>query len=237
LLEAPLRKDVLTFTSKPLTEHVMLTGAVTATMYVMSDRNDTDFTAKLTDVYPKSLLQLLPPSRLIADGILRMRWRRVETGHQTTASPIEPHTLYEVNVSLWNTSYVFIPGHRIRVSISSSNYPRFDVNPNTGAALSSNDTTVLTAHNTVFHSAQYASHINLPTVTADQVPVFKLDKLLSNVATTTTAKEATAMTGGDGIRQRLWRQSEEAYKAALTAAKVTDPEAVAWAEAAAEARA
>jgi len=163
-IEAPYRKDVLTFTSAVLTAPSALTGPIIAVLYVSSNCTDTDFTAKLTDVYPTG------ESRLIQDGGVRMRWRGLQQG-LTYAQPIVPGTVYRVEVSLWNTSYIFNPNHRIRVSISSSNAPRLSVNPNNGLPLSQNGTgPVLTALNTIYQSSRYPSRILLPVVPLSSLP-------------------------------------------------------------------
>ena len=101
-----------------------MTGRIFGHVYVLSNCTDTDFTVKLCDVYPDGR------SMLIADGILRMRYR--EGRDQEVFMDESGSTVYEAYIDLWSTSYVFNAGHRIHVSISSSNYPRFDVNPNTG---------------------------------------------------------------------------------------------------------
>ncbi|KAJ9438146.1 Cocaine esterase [Diplonema papillatum] len=156
------RSDVLLFTSPELSEPYAITGPLDAVLYVSSNRNDTDFTVKLTDVYPDGR------SILINDGILRMRWRAgVKGGYEPT--PMTPGTVYEITVSLWNASYIFAKGHKIRVAVSSSNAPRFEPNPNNGLPLTTNGT-VYTANNTLHTSGQYPSRMILPYVTADQIP-------------------------------------------------------------------
>jgi len=159
------RADVLMYTSAVLTDVVPITGPLNVVLYVSSNATDTDFTVKLTDVHPTGV------SRLIQDGIVRMRWRNRYESDQPQL--MTPGQIYEVQVSLWNTSYIFNPGHRIRVDISSSNDPRFSVNPNNGLPLSQNATgPLLTAANTVYHTPVYASAIILPVVTMAQLPPF-----------------------------------------------------------------
>ena len=147
------RGDVLLFTSKILTEPVEATGLVKARLYVSSDCPDTDFTVKLSDVYPDGR------SMLITDGILRMRnrngfdhWEFMESGE-----------IYEIEVSLWSTSYIWNTGHRVRVAISSSNYPRFLNNPNTADPITKN-TTYNIAHNTLHLDSDHPSCLILPWV-------------------------------------------------------------------------
>jgi hypothetical protein len=121
------RDDVLLFDYNVTEEPVNITGRVWANLFVTSNCTDTDFTIKLCDVYPDGR------SMLVCDGIIRARYR--EGQHKETLMDGSANTIYELWVDLWSTSYVFNEGHRIRVAISSSNYPRFDVNPNTGAQI------------------------------------------------------------------------------------------------------
>jgi putative CocE/NonD family hydrolase len=121
------RSDVLLFTSEPLLAALPVVGKLTVTLRVSSANvNDTDWTAKLSDVYPDGT------SHLIQDGILRMRWRK----KTLEPVPIVPNEIETIVVDLWTTAYVFDKGHSIRVAVSSSNSPRFLVNPNTGLPLS-----------------------------------------------------------------------------------------------------
>ena len=145
------REDVLVYTTPPLTEDVEVTGPVLVTLYAASSAVDTDFTAKLVDVHPSGFAQNL------ADGIIRARYR------QSTArpEPIEPGKVYAYTIDLWATSNVFKVGHRIRLEISSSNFPRFDRNPNTGGALAT-ETALLPAIQTMYHDGTYPSHVTLP---------------------------------------------------------------------------
>jgi hypothetical protein len=122
--ELETRPDVLLFTSPPLAEPLELTGRIRATVWLTSDRPDTDVTVKLTDVYPDGA------SRLVADGIIRARYHKAKNfEREDFLSPGEP---VELSVDLWSTSLIVAPGHRLRVAISSSNSPRFQPNPNTG---------------------------------------------------------------------------------------------------------
>ena len=114
---------------------------------------DTDFTAKLVDVWPNGFAQNL------TDGILRARYRN----SHATPELLKPGEVYKIRIDMWNTSNVFLAGHKLRVDISSSNFPRFDRNLNTGenAGRSSN---MVKAENTVYHDAQHASALILPVV-------------------------------------------------------------------------
>ena len=116
------RPDVLLFTTEPLPEPVEVSGRITAHLYVSSDCPDTDFTVKLSDVYPDGR------SMLVTDGIRRASLRN---GFEER-EPLESGKVYELDVDLWSTSLVFNKGHRLRVAVSSSNSPRFEPNPNTG---------------------------------------------------------------------------------------------------------
>lgn len=148
------REDVLLFDSPVLGSPVEVTGKIRARIHVSSDRIDTDFTVKITDVYPDGR------SMLVTDGILRMR-NRNGTDHWEF---MEPGKTYEVEVDMWSTSYVWNTGHKIRVAVSSSNYPRFLANPNTGEGINPNPTHTLIANNTLFMDRTRASAIILPII-------------------------------------------------------------------------
>lgn len=148
------RPDVLVYTSPPLERPLTVMGPVTVTLYAASDGKDTDFTARLCDVFPKGL------SVNIGDGIIRARFRN---GDLTSPELIEPGRVYEYTIDLWHTAYVFQPGHRIRVQISSSNFPRFDRNPNTGGDIATGSE-MRTARQTVHHDVERPSHVTLPVV-------------------------------------------------------------------------
>jgi uncharacterized protein len=145
------RSDVLVFSSPVLQEPFEATGPVKAHLFVSSDCPDTDFTVKLTDVYPDGR------SMFITDGILRMRNRNTQDHWDL----IEPGSIYDIQVDLWSTSYVWNTGHRIRVEVSSSNYPRFLNNPNTADGIGKN-TSYNIAHNSLYVDATHPSCIILP---------------------------------------------------------------------------
>jgi predicted acyl esterase len=147
------RSDVLVFTSPVLEQPYEATGPVTARLFVSSDCPDTDFTVKLTDVYPDGR------SMLIIDGILRMR-NQNGTDHWELMSP---GTIYQVDVDLWSTSYIWNTGHQIRVDISSSNYPRCLNNPNTADGMHKN-TTYAIAQNTIYIDSVHSSCLLLPEI-------------------------------------------------------------------------
>ena len=157
------RADVLDFTSEKLEEDLVITGPITATLFVSSNCTDTDFTAKLTHVHSDGR------AILINDGIVRMRWRHGERGG-VNPDLITPGQVYEVEVSLWNTSFIFPKGHQFRVSVSSSNYPRFEANPNNGKPMIEEQTPVFIAENTVHYGGSDASYFTMPVVTKEQLP-------------------------------------------------------------------
>ena len=153
------RSDMLHF-EIPITEPLLVTGQITANLFVTSDCVDTDFTVKLMDVYPDG------SSWIIADGIVRMRYR--DGMSEELFMDGSDETIYEAMVDLWSTSYYFNEGHTLRISISSSNYPRFDVNPNTGATITpvTTATPYNIAHNTIVVSSAYPSALILPIPTS-----------------------------------------------------------------------
>ena len=151
------RSDVVVFQTEPLTEDVTVIGPITVVLHASSSRTDTDFTAKLIDVYPSSLDWPAGFDMNLTDAIVRGRYRAT----RDHAVLLTPRRVYPFTIEPFPTANVFKKGHRIRVDISSSNFPRFDVNPNTGEPLGLNRRLV-TADNTVHHSAVYPSHIVLP---------------------------------------------------------------------------
>jgi putative CocE/NonD family hydrolase len=156
------RRDVLVFQTPPLEEDVEVTGPLVVHLFVSSSAPDTDFTAKLLDVYPPNPDYPLGFDLNIGDSIARMRYRN----SPEKAELMKPGEVYEVAVQLYPTSNVFAKGHRIRLDVSSSNFPRFDVNPNTGEPLQQHRRLV-PADNTVYHNAARASFIDLPIIPRD----------------------------------------------------------------------
>lgn len=151
------RGDVVVFQSEPLAEDVTVVGPVTVTLHVSSTAVDTDFTVKLVDVVPPNADFPSGFDLNLTDGLVRMSYRN----GRTVRDLIDPGEVYEVEVDLFPTANVFKKGHRIRVDISSSNFPRWDVNPNTGEPLGRNRRQVV-AENTVHHDAPRPSRIVLP---------------------------------------------------------------------------
>jgi len=152
--EIESRSDVLVYTSEPLEDSLTIVGEVTVSLYAASDAIDTDFTAKICDVYPDGR------SMLIADGIIRARHRNSITQEEF----ITPGEVYLYTIDLWSIGIVLAPQHSIRVSISSSNYPRFEKNLNTGNPFRKDTTNYFIAHQTIYHNIQYPSTLNLPIV-------------------------------------------------------------------------
>ena len=147
------RPDVLTFTSKPLEKPLEVTGHVTASIFLVSTAVDTDISVRLCDVYPDG------KSYLMAEGMLRCRKRE----SMSKDIPLTPGKLYEVSVDCWSTSIIFNAGHRIRISITSSNYPRFDRNPGTGQPWTDGCKFVKQT-NKIYCDTKHPSRIVLPVV-------------------------------------------------------------------------
>lgn len=149
------RPDILVYTSAPLKEALDVTGPITVDLFAATDARDTDFTAKLIDV--------LPDGRAINlnNGIIRAAYRD-SLSHPT---PIVPGKVYEYHIKVWPTSNLFKSGHRIRLEISSSDYPQFAPNPNTGEPLATARTAVI-ANQTIWHDATHRSSVILPVLPA-----------------------------------------------------------------------
>lgn len=150
------RQDVLVYTSGELKEDLEVTGPVTVHLWAASSAPDTDFVARLVDVHPDGYAQVL------TDGIIRARYRNFRSGERQP-SLIEPGKAYEYEIDLWATSNVFRAGHRIRLDITSSNFPRWDRNPNTGGDFGA-DTRMVVARQTILHDPEHASCVVLPVV-------------------------------------------------------------------------
>lgn len=153
------RSDALVFSGPTLTEPLRVNGQVEVTLHVSSDRNDTDFAVRLTDVYPDG------SSYLLGEAIQRMRFRNGYTTNDT--SSMEPGEVYAITLRFDYLAHTFKPGHKVRLIVTSSNYPRYNRNMNTGAEMYPNgnvDTLVnpLVAHNKLLVQNIYDSHITLP---------------------------------------------------------------------------
>ena len=155
------RSDVLVFTAPAFTEPAAVVGHMTATLWVSTDRNDTDFAVRVTDVYPDGR------SILLQDGIVRVRWRNGGLEPELAT----PGQVYEVTINLWRTAYVFEPGHAFRATVSSSNHPRFQRNPNNGLpANQEDDGELLIAQNTVYVDLARPSFVSVPFVPLASIP-------------------------------------------------------------------
>jgi putative CocE/NonD family hydrolase len=148
------RPDVLVYSTEPLKEGVEVSGSVEVTLYVSSDAKDTDFTVKLIDVYPDGRAYNLD------ETIQRLRYRN---GYDKPLVWMEPGKVYRVTLQPMTTSNYFEAGHRIRIEVSSSNFPRFDRNLNTGGKNYDESKGVI-ARNAVHHSRQYPSEVKLTVV-------------------------------------------------------------------------
>jgi len=149
------RSDVLAFVSQPLEAPLETTGHFSVELYVSSDASDTDFTAKLVDVYPPDDGREI----LMLDNIVRARYRN---GNDEPAPPLTPGDVVRIRFDLGDISWIFNAKHRIGVQISSSNYPRFEANPNNGQEFPSAEIPSRIAHNAVFMDRAHPSAIMLP---------------------------------------------------------------------------
>jgi putative CocE/NonD family hydrolase len=145
------RRDVLSYTTMPLGSDLEVTGPIRVTLYASSSAVDTDFTAKLVDVFPSG------EARILTDGILRTRYR----DSLEKPKPMKPWDIYRLTIDAGVTSNVFRAGHRIRIEISSSNFPRFDRNPNTGRPVA-DEKEMRKATQTVYHDKDRRSYVTLP---------------------------------------------------------------------------
>jgi len=151
--EVESRGDVLIYSTAPLEQPVEVTGPVKAVLFVETDRLNTDFTAKLVDVHPDG------SAFNISDGILRRAYGSAVDG----ASSVQ-----QIEIDLWPTSMLFLAGHRIRLEVSSSNYPRYDRNPNTGRPVP-RETESVVAQQTVHHGKDAASRLVLSVIPRDSL--------------------------------------------------------------------
>jgi putative CocE/NonD family hydrolase len=149
------RDDVLVYGTPVLEQAVEVTGPIELCLFVASSARDTDFTGKLVDVYPDGRAIIL------TEGILRARYR----DSLTEPELLKPGTVYELRLNLWATANVFLPGHRIRLEVSSSNFPRFDRNSNTGGEIARETAgQYQPAINRIFHDAAHPSHLIVPII-------------------------------------------------------------------------
>jgi len=148
--DAEKRKDVLVYSTKPLKKGLEITGPIKMILYASSSAKDTDFMVKLVDVYPRG------KALNILDAGIRARFRNGESN----PSLIEPDKVYRYEIELGNTANYFRKGHRIRIEISSSNFPRFDINSNLGGEGKQGD--YIVAKQRIFHSQEFPSHLIIP---------------------------------------------------------------------------
>ena len=148
---AEARGDVLVFSSPAFTQSTEVTGPIALDLYVSSSAVDTDFTGKLVDVWPNGFAQNL------TEGILRLRYRNSQEKRELA----NPGEIYHISVDLWATSNVFLPGHKLRLEVSSSNFPRFDRNLNTGED-QARGTHMVKATNVIYHDKSRPSVLVLP---------------------------------------------------------------------------
>jgi hypothetical protein len=151
--EVEKRADVLVYTSAPLERPLQVIGPVELVLHASTSAPDTDFTGKLIDVHPDGRAEIL------TDGILRARYR----DSFSEPSALEPGRVYELRIDLVATATVFAPGHRIRLEVSSSNFPRFDRNTNTGGTIA-DESELQQAVNRVYHDRGRPSHLVLPLI-------------------------------------------------------------------------
>lgn len=148
------RPDILVYSTEPLKEGIEVSGPIEVTLYVSSDAKDSDFTVKLIDVYPDG------PAYNLDETIQRLRYR---DGYDKPVVWMEPGKVYTVRLQPMTTSNYFEAGHRIRLEVSSSNFPRFDRNMNTGGK-NYDEVKGVVAHNAVHHSKQYPSQLMITVV-------------------------------------------------------------------------
>ena len=147
------RHDALVFTSKPITKPIEVTGQMSATLWAASDAKDTDWNVMLLDVFPDG------HAERVQDGVARARFRK---GYDKEVM-LTPGSVEQYDIDLWFTSRVFSPGHRLRVSVSSALFPKYDRNLNTGGN-NERDTTFVVAHQRLVHDAAHPTHVTLPVI-------------------------------------------------------------------------
>jgi putative CocE/NonD family hydrolase len=151
------RQDYLRFQTPVLQEDVVIAGHIDMELFVSTDALDTDYVVKLVDIYPDGY------EALILDYPIRGRFRNGQEADDVEM--MSPGKIEKLLVNMWSTAQTFEVGHRIGIHVTSSNYPRFAVNPNNGAALDDLETPAKIANNTIYYDAQHPSAIILPIVT------------------------------------------------------------------------
>jgi putative CocE/NonD family hydrolase len=150
----PIREDYLRFESAPLARAVAIAGPVTLTLWAATDGPDTDFMAKLVDVYPDGY------EAIVLDGPLRARYRFGRRPEDVRM--MEPGKAEKLVIDLWQTALTFEAGHKVALHVTSSNSPRFEVNPNNGSAPGGDPGTPRIAINTIYVDRAHASELTLP---------------------------------------------------------------------------
>ena len=151
------RKDILHFTSSPITKEFAMVGMITVKLFISSDVVDTDFTAKIIDIYPNGT------PMLVQEGIKRMRWRNGP--YSTSKAPhMKKDEIYEIDVMVGMMSYIWNLNHSISLSVSSSNHPRFSVNWNNGLNVKDGSIGYKIANNTIHFGGKYPSQVIFPVV-------------------------------------------------------------------------
>jgi len=168
LTERDSRSDVIVFDSGILTEDLPVVGKLSAKLFVSSTAKDTDFVVTVSDLGKKK-------SMLVRYGAVRMRWRNGGTGnYMKPNAPLMDGTIYEIDIDLLHTAYVFPKGHRVRVSVSSAAYPYYDANPNTGSPESTgippSKFEPVVAKNFIHMGPEFPSKISLPVVKMEDIP-------------------------------------------------------------------
>lgn len=163
--EVELRDDVLVYTSEPLTEDLAVIGPVSVALWAASSAYDTDFTAKLVDVHPDGI------AHNVLDRIVRARFRE---GSRKPPQPITPGQAYEYRIDLGHTGTMFRAGHRVRLEISSSNFPHYDRNPNTGLPIGQ-ESELRKATQTIHHDVEHPSFLEMPVAPGITIPVGSAD--------------------------------------------------------------
>lgn len=156
--EIERREDVLVYTTPVLESEIEVTGTVRLRLFASSSALDTDFTARLLDVHPDGFAQRL------CDSLVRARFR---DGYRKPERLLTPGAVTEFEIDMWSISQVFLPGHRIRLEISSSAFPKFDRNLNTGGPIAT-ETEMVVAQNTVWHEAEHPSQLVLPVIPGER---------------------------------------------------------------------
>jgi putative CocE/NonD family hydrolase len=155
-----MRDDVLVYTGNVIKDDLQVTGALVVRLYASSSARDTDFTAKLVDLHADGYAQILE------EGLIRARYRESFKSQKLIA----PARVYEYTIDLWSVSHLFKKGHRIQIEIASSDFPKYDRNPNTGDTFGAN-TKIQRATQIIYHDTEHPSCITLPIVSNTSGPV------------------------------------------------------------------